>query len=132
MEYQFYSDYGPALLDASAGYIKADDAERDLIANGCGPAGWRVDVVPDSIFFLSIKEACRIHDWDYQHGKTWADKKAADKRFLDNIHALINAKRNQWRWVKRKRRKLARVYYLAVKYGGGNAFKKGKPHLMAA
>lgn len=100
--------------------------DKAMICNGCGPGGAIIDLVPDTIYGLSIREACQIHDYDYHVGKTWADKKRADRRFLQNIGTLIRAKKKQFWWMYRLRMSRAKKYYNAVKYFGGSAFKAGK------
>ena len=47
------------------------------IANGCGD-GWRDRIVPDTMYGLSIRPACQIHDWDYHHGSAIEHKDEAD------------------------------------------------------
>ena len=59
-------------LYAPVSYWEAAPSEKRKICNGCGTKeGLNV---PDTMWGLDISEACKIHDWMYQHGKTLADK----------------------------------------------------------
>jgi len=108
-------------LYAPKEYWEADEKQKSNIVNGCGPKSCSLDIVPD----LNFVEACNIHDWMYNFGKTLEDKNLADKVFLDNMLNIIEAKtKNVWR--KRLERIIAHGYYLAVKYRGGSAFWKDK------
>ena len=119
-----------AELFRSPGYDLLTPEDRQMLLNGCGPKGAVVDLVPDSILGVSIREACNIHDYDYSQGKTWKDKKYADKRFLQNMGIIISAKENQWKWTRKLRMAIARKYYEAVRDFGGDAYCVGKPELM--
>ncbi len=98
------------------------------VANGCGPAGakWKSWIIPDKILFVSVKIACRIHDFMYYTGVTMKDKKKADDTFLENMNALFDAQPWWSRPLNKMRRKLAHKYYLAVMYFGKSAFLEGK------
>ena len=94
------------------------------IANGCGD-GWRARIVPDTMYGLSIRPACQIHDWDYHHGSAIEHKDEADRRFLNNLLRLIEAhSANHLSRALRNRR--AMKYYEAVRIFGGPAFWQGK------
>lgn len=114
-------------LYAPESYIAASPEVRAQVINGCGPGGWKVDLVPDTVYGLSIKEACNIHDWMYAVGTTLEDKKEADRVFLNNCLRLVNEQNSFWGKLLRTPRR-ARVYnyYLAVKAFGGPAFWSGK------
>ena len=97
------------------------------VVNGCGTAGWKGKLVPDTIWFLNVKEACQIHDWMYAVGQTAADKEEADEVFLINLNRLVNEATGFWADLLRNHRRLrVREYYLAVRYCGGPAFWTGK------
>jgi len=110
-------------LYAPAEYVALSPEERAKIVNGCGAAGARFDYVPDTIYFLSIVEACNIHDFMYHIGETLEDKKLADRVFLNNMFRLIEARGG---WLRFPRRRRALKYYNAVKYFGASAFWEGK------
>ena len=97
----------------------------DKITGGCGPSGTGDMIVPDTIYGLSVKSACRIHDFMYYFGENLEDKDRADRVFLNNMIRLI--KNGSKFFILRKLRLLrALTYYRAVKYFGGAAFWAGK------
>lgn len=110
-------------LYAPERYWRLTEEIRAEITNGCGTRGLIGLLVPDTIWGLSIKAACNIHDWMYAVGETIEDKKEADRVFLNNMLRLID---NGWWWLKKPRIIRARTYYNAVKICGGPAFWSGK------
>lgn len=116
-----------ATLYAPESFINAPRAVRKAVTNGCGPGGWKLDLVPDTIYGLDVSAACNIHDWMYHEGETLADKAAADRVLLNNLLRIINHETRfaPLRWLRRRR---ARKYYLAVKAFGGPAFWADKNH----
>ena len=112
-------------------YKRASAKKKKSICNGCGPGGWKFDLVPDKIYGLVITPACNVHDWMYYEGETKDDKSRADTIFLENILLLINnaySESNSWwkgliRWVRRRR---AYKYYEAVADFGKSSYKEGK------
>lgn len=113
---KLYSEYG---------YDKALPNIKRGICNGCGKTGWQGFIVPDSMYFLGIGEACNIHDWMYEYGKDVKDKDRADRSFRNNLIRIIDEKTN-WNWLKKLRYKRAETYYQAVvKYGGPAFWKNG-------
>lgn len=111
-------------LSCPAEFAKASREVIDAVANGCGD-GWRDKLVPDTMYGLSVKPACEIHDWEYHFGKTNEDKDRADRRFLNNLLRLI-----EWRSanvvMRALRNRRALKYYEAVRQFGGPAFWLGK------
>lgn len=107
--------------DIPESWINATKQERKDIANGCGPGGWKLDLVPDTIYGLDISEICDWHDFDYTFlpkEKIW--KKVADKRMHHNLKVHIN-KKSGW-LLKYPRLVRAYWYYLAVSKGGDSSF----------
>ena len=93
------------------------------ICNGCGSSKAKFDFVPDSIYGLTIKPACHVHDFQYYKGKTIEDKQEADRRFLNNMLRLIEADISRLRKIiKPLMRRRALKYYEAVNAFGGTAF----------
>jgi len=109
------------VLFAPEEYKKLTAAALAAVINGCGPGGWKVDLVPDSLYGLDITDACNIHDYMYYVGETIEDKNEADRVLLNNMLRLIDAG-TKHRWLRRLRRCRAMIYYLSVKYFGGPAF----------
>lgn len=111
-------------LESFPGYMELSDTDRAIICNGCGSAKAKFDFVPDSIYFLSIREACYRHDYAYFIGKTAEDKAAADLQFLNNMLTIINTQSSAlMKWPRRWR---AMTYYSAVCDKGHAAFWAGK------
>jgi len=106
-------------------YWNETPAVLAAVAGGCGPGGKGDWLVPDTIWFLSVREACRIHDYMYWRGKTLEDKKEADRVFLNNMLRIIDEKSSWW-GIRKLRRHRAKLYYLAVKNFGGPSFWDGK------
>ena len=44
-------------------YKRAQASEIDNVCNGCGSKGLGGWLVPDTLYGLSVTEACNIHDW---------------------------------------------------------------------
>lgn len=87
----------------------------------CGPNIAPFDIVPDSIWGVSIKRACCVHDFMYQNGFCQADKDFADRMFLENMLVLIE-EANPNRFTRWLRRRTAWTYYEAVQRFGGLVF----------
>lgn len=126
-EFLFNSRTATGLI-APAAYIATSEAEKKKICNGCGTAGWKGSIVPDTIWGLSITEACWIHDWMYYYGVTAADKFRADIIFLLNMLHLISKGSG---FLKLPRRYRATTYYSAVVDLGESAFLSGKEGINA-
>lgn len=114
-----------AQLYAPKAYWDMDPKMVDEITGGCGPGGVGDRFVPDTVYLLSIFDACRIHDWMYRFGETLADKDEADRIFLNNMVRIVEASRGP-KWLKKLRLRRVQKYYLAVHLLGGSAFWKGK------
>lgn len=115
-------------LDSMPGYTELSDVERFVICNGCGSAQSKFDFVPDTLYGLSIKEACYRHDYAYFWGQTEAHKRAADRQFLANMLTIIEQQSGNA--LMRNLRSLRAVkYYMAVRDMGDKAFwaNKRKP-----
>ena len=115
----------PPILYAPASYKRASDDVRRRMVNGCGPGGWKVDIIPDTVWGLSIEAACNIHDWMYSAGSTIEDKREADRVFLNNMLRIVNhyTSNRILLWLRRRR---VFKYYEAVHLCGGPAFWKDK------
>ena len=114
-------------LECPQSYLDATPAARAAICNGCGSAQAKFDFIPDTIYGMSIKYACWIHDWMYNFGRDLADKREADQTFLENMLTLIERDRTWYRWaLKSLMRRRALKYYEAVVVFGEGAFRAGK------
>lgn len=115
-------------LFAPAQYWRLKKEEPDLlkqIVNKCGPSGWLIDLVPDSILGLDIGEVCDIHDFMFSIGETHEDMLEANDVFKNNLMRWVTGN-TKWRWLRRRRLKIAEGYVKAVELWGGPAFWRGK------
>lgn len=117
-------DKNPYYLDCDAAYLALSEVDRFVICNGCGSANAKFDFVPDTIWGLSIRDACYVHDYDYYSGKTESDKKKADLRFLLNMLTIIAQQSTTYMVIPRAYRAI--TYYFMVRRLGGPAFWAGK------
>jgi hypothetical protein len=113
------------VLFAPPDYWMLTKDQRADISNGCGTRGLLGLLVPDTVYFLSIKSACDIHDFMYAIGINIKDKQEADRVFLNNMMRIIDHE-TRWDWLKVLRLRRAKTYYQAVKNFGGLAFWSGK------
>ena len=112
-------------LHLSESYRNATDKERAAYCNGCGARGGMP--VPKTFWGLSMVDACNVHDWDYQHGATLADKQTADRFMLFNMLIIIEAQTGWYQTaLKLMRRRRAMKYYEAVTMLGSKAFWANK------
>ena len=107
-------------LSAHPSFMLTPVDELLEICNGCGSSKAKIDFVPDTVWFLSIKAACHVHDFGYHVGRTIEDKNKEDRRMLNNIIRLVNLRSG---WLLKKLRLLrARTYYNMVRLFGGPYF----------
>lgn len=122
----FRSEERELELFAPPDYWTMPVAALKEIAGGCGAGRGLGDfLVPDTVWFLSVKSACKIHDFQYHFGMCLADKEAADRVFLNNMVRIVNA-RTRSLWLRSLRLRRCRKYYFAVSCLGGPAFWNGK------
>ena len=99
-------------------------------SNGCGPGGWKIDLVPNRIMGVDFTESCDEHDIMYDRGEDEEDKRIADMCLLYNIQYDINQHYPSQGVIGRAKRRLCRQaglgYYMAVDDFGRAAFGKGK------
>lgn len=100
---------------------EATDEEVRQKTDGCGPGKYGDYLIPDIVFFVSLKEACIIHDWEYAHAKTWTCKKDADMNFLINM-LNINYYRSKSKIMRVIRDHVIFNYFVAVYYFGDPFF----------
>lgn len=110
-------------LYAPNSYWFADAAELKRVCNGCGAKNGIK--VPSTFFGLSVRVACDIHDWMFEHGKTYADFLFANAMFLLNLSVLI-IKGSNW-FTMLPRLWLATKYFIAVALKGQDAYWVNKP-----
>ena len=64
-----------------AAYLEATPEMIADVCNGCGPAGVKIDLVPDALLGLDVTGPCNRHDWMYHDGQ---DRALADAVFIAN------------------------------------------------
>lgn len=105
-------------LICPSSYLEMPRSEVDKIANGCGAASARFDLVPDTMWGLDISASCAIHDIDYHFKRIPRDM--ADAIFLANLVILIS-RASKWLFIPRLVR--ACEYYLGVRLGGASSYE---------
>lgn len=85
--------------------------------------GWKWDFVPDTVWGLSVRPACDIHDWMWAHATDIAGMDAGNRVFLNNMLRIVEARGG---WLRRFRRRRCYAYYLAVAKFGSHHFWRGK------
>lgn len=99
----------------------------DAITGGCGPGGLGDYLVPDTLWGLNVKPACKIHDFYYSEMMpgTIECKEEADRVFLNNMIRIIKAVTDS-KILRVLRMRRAKTYYVMVKDFGGHAFWANK------
>lgn len=112
--------------------VQEMDREKYL-SGGCGPQGWKLDLIPDKLFGVSIIESCRIHDAMYSLGLHGLGLKGSeshrgvcDRVFLNNMIRTVNGIKWQLPFIKQYRLWLANKYFKAVRNFGGPAYWDNK------
>jgi len=111
-------------LYAPLEYWKLTPGQKKDICNGCGAKDGIS--VPNTIYFLCVREACQIHDYMYHVGVTKADKLFADAMFRQNLTILISKNSNWFTSILRQGR--ASKYYIAVSQWGESAYWENKQY----
>lgn len=106
------------LVAVHPAYAAADPSDILRVTNGCGPGGWRLDLVPDHLGDVDISEACRQHDYLYYIGGSEEDRLHADVLLYTNIAALILFNDG---YLVPLQMAAAAIFYRAVR-NGGDAF----------
>ena len=119
-------------LEAPDDYWSTPAEELAEICNGVGPASWPawIRAAMDSPAFcwgVSLRTAADIHDFEYHVGQDYAAKAKADKRFGRNCMALVRNHTPWWAFpLLLPRLHRTKQLYLAVRFGGSDAFWNGK------
>jgi len=87
------------------------------VINGCGPGGLGDLLIPDRVYGLNIKPACKIHDWMYTIYNDEVGFDLANQIFLDNMIRINNAATKS-RLLKYLRSRRILKYYRAVRNFG--------------
>jgi len=116
--------YKGKTLTAPDSYWVMSIIRRNKISNGCGPKGWKGNLVPETMYGKNVSDACHIHDYMYHVGKTIEDKKKADVTFYKNLLIIVDG--SWYNILVYLRRFRAKTYYKAVSVAGEKHFLKGK------
>lgn len=108
-------------LAAPKSFWDADQELIDSIAGGCGPGGNGDMFVPDTMYGLSVKAACSVHDWMYAVWNTPGGFEMANKVFKNNMIRIIDQS-DSFKWLKVLRKRRALKYFLAVHYFGETSY----------
>ena len=92
------------------------DLVREVVG-GCGPGGFGDYLVPDTVWFLSIKPACKIHDWMFLVYNCRGGFDLSNEVFEDNM-LRINQARTSNRLLKQLRTWRIEKYSRAVQLCG--------------
>lgn len=65
--------------------------EFKRITNGCGASGWKVDIIPDTIYGLSIRYECNDHDIDWHFAESWEEALAANLLMKKAVYYKIKS-----------------------------------------
>jgi hypothetical protein len=110
------------MLIAPEEYWQLTTEEKNKLCNGCGPKAIE-QLIPDSIWGLSIINACFIHDYEYSGKVPGMTKLEADFTFLSNMIDIINMSECSW-YIRSLRLSTAWIYFKLVRM-----FGKGPPKL---
>jgi hypothetical protein len=89
--HKFFPKWG-CILECPKTMAEADFDEIMIVTNGCGRAGFEGILVPDSIWWLDISPACRVHDWMYGEVESLQDERDADSLLAKYLIILIQQK----------------------------------------
>lgn len=107
-------------LWAPRSFWDTDPEYREAVVNGCGPRGWKEKLVPDSMWGLSVRIVCNIHDWMYFVApRAGWQRKYCDDVFIINLRLRI---RSRGGWLQRWRLRRANVYHNLVRNWGAAHF----------
>ncbi|MGB5793365.1 hypothetical protein [Poseidonibacter sp.] len=111
------------VLYAPLTFHNASCEEKKKVCNGCG-AKDGVNV-PNTMYGLDISQACHIHDWMFEEGKTLADFIFANAMFIVNLTRIIVHKSAN-KFMVSLRLLRASKYFTAVVLYGHEAYWKNK------
>lgn len=111
------------VLYAPLTFHNASCKEKKKVCNGCGAKGGIK--VPNTMYGLDISQACNIHDWMFQEGKTLADFSFANAMFIVNLNRII-AQKSANKFMVSLRLLRASKYFTAVALCGQKAYWANK------
>ena len=123
---QYYKDYW---ISAPKSFWQADQELEDAIAGGCGPGGAGDMLVPDTLWGLNVKAACKVHDWTFAVWNDVVGFNLANDLFKDNLMRII-AQHGGYKWLQFLRRRRAIKYYKAVHHLGWSLYLDSHERLL--
>lgn len=99
-------------LAAPQSFWLAGPEQINSLVNGCGPGGFGDRLIPDTVWFLSVKAACKIHDWMFLVYNCETGFELSNQVFMDNM-ARINQTTKQ-AWLRFLRARRIKKYHQAV------------------
>ena len=96
-------------------------AQKQFVGNGCGPAGWKSNILGWLVNKLSLvfTDSCNQHDWHYMRGWNENDRLLADQAFYRHLRREISTR--GW-WRKPLLHSVAALFYVLVRREGGEHF----------
>jgi RHS repeat-associated protein len=98
--------------------VSSTGAPRSYHGNGCGPGGWKKNLIPNAIpAVFDFKDACNNHDWCYGQ-KYGTARRTCDNNFLSDMNSWCDEyATGTWTgWARHKPcLGYAQVYYNAVR-----------------
>jgi len=76
-----------------------EEISKAVGKGGCGPGKYGDKLVPDKIYGLNIKPACKVHDFSWFLLKTYHDRVLSDCMFLCNM-LLLNDNDKSSKFIK--------------------------------
>ncbi len=118
MSYQYYLDH---IADLNRIIARMPKAAVDEIGNGCGPAGAKIDLVPDNPLGADFTLPCTRHDVAYHLGENAENKTVGDLMFL--VLMVIGVIYNDDSEIQKRLQLTAAMrYFKAVYFRGDDAF----------
>lgn len=104
------------ILEVPKSFKESTQELISKVTGGCGPGYVGDWFVPDTMYFLKITPACKLHDWTFQ---VWNDKESfdvANDLFKRNLYAIIE-QHGGWKIIQKLRKRRAGIY---VKFVSGD------------
>lgn len=94
--------------------------------NGIGARWMRFSRWFINFLFPLFRASAAIHDMRYFRGGDWRDRERADREFLSNCIATVNAKLRRWNPLRIVLRNAAKLFYYLLRLGGYPAWNTRK------
>lgn len=107
------------------GYYNYDRDIRDTW--GCGPGGIGDWFVPDTVYGLSVKRACKRHDYRYRfrEDKNEDTRASDDLEFFWNMQRIVDFYTKNWLLRRLRFTRCRTMYWFVRKFGKGAYYETG-------